>query len=162
MPIKIFITGGTIGKQYNQLNGELVVVEDHLTEMLVQAKCTVDLDVETIMLKDSLDMTEVDRETIRQYCVDSSHRHIVVTHGTDTMVETAKLLGESITDKTIVFVGSMIPYKFGGSDALFNLGTAISAVQILPVGVYVTMNGKIFNCDNVRKNKVLGQFERLR
>jgi len=161
MAIKILITGGTIDTKYNELNGKSIFTKSHLPEMLKQARCKVDVKLETVMLKDSNDMIDSDREKILQNCKNCGEDRIVITHGTDTMPETAKVLGENIKDKTIVLLGSMIPYSFGGSDALFNLGCAISAVQILPKGVYITMNGKIFPYDNVRKNKEIGEFQNL-
>lgn len=161
MAIKILITGGTIDTRYNELNGKSIFTESHLLEMLHQARCRVNIKSETVMLKDSNDMTDSDREKMLQSCKNCSENKIVITHGTDTMTETAKVLGENIGDKVIVLLGSMIPYSFGSSDALFNLGCAISTVQILPKGVYITMNGKIFPYDNVRKNKEIGEFQNL-
>ena len=161
MIIKIFITGGTVDTKYNELNGKLIFTKSHLPEMLKQARCKVDIELETIILKDSNDMIDSDRKIILQNCKDCNEDKIIITHGTDTMPETAKVLGGNIKDKTIVLLGSMIPYSFGGSDALFNFGCAISAVQILPKGVYITMNGRIFPYDNVRKNKEIGEFQNL-
>jgi len=162
MAIRILITGGTIDKEYNQLNGELIFTKSHLPEMLKQAKCKVAIELETVVLKDSLYMDDSDREKILQRCKDCKEDKIVITHGTDTMIETAKVVGGgNIKNKTIVLLGAMVPYTFGNSDALFNLGCAIAAVQFLPKGVYITMNGKIFSWDNVRKNKKIGEFEKL-
>ncbi len=160
--ILIIGTGGTIDKEYNQLNGELIFTKTNLPEMLKQAKCKMDIKLEIIMLKDSLDMVDSDREKILQKCRECEEDKLIVTHGTDTMVETAQVLGKAIKDKTIILLGAMIPYTFGGSDALFNLGCAITSVQSLPNGVYITMNGKIFSWDNVRKNKEIGEFEELK
>ena len=161
MAIKILITGGTIDSEYNQLNGKLFFTKSHLSEILHQAKCKINIKLETVMLKDSNDMLDSDRKEILQNCKNCKEDKIIITHGTDTMPETAKVLGENIKDKTIVLFGAMIPYAFGRSDALFNFGCAVSAVQILPKGVYITMNGKIFPYNNVRKNKEIGEFENL-
>ncbi len=162
MSIKLFITGGTIDKEYNPLNGELVFVKTHLSKMLEQVKNKIDIGPEVLMLKDSLDMNDNDRATILEKCKTTKEEKILITHGTDTMVETAQVLGESILDKTIVLTGSMIPFSFGQSDALFNLGVTIGAVQSLPLGVFIAMNGKIFPWDNVRKNKEIGEFENIK
>ena len=159
MSIKLFITGGTIDKEYNSLNGELVFVGTCLPEMLKQARSKIDIKYEIIMLKDSLDMNNDDRKTVLEKCKKAKENKIIITHGTDTMVETAKVLGKNISNKTIVLTGSMIPFSFGQSDALFNLGVAIGGAQSLPVGVFIAMNGKIFSWDNVRKNKTVGIFE---
>ncbi len=158
-PIRILITGGTIDKEYNPLTGEMTFAKSHLSNMLNQVRSKVEVVLEEVMLKDSLHMKEEDRKKILRKCIESDEHKVIVTHGTDTMVETAKVLGRNIRDKTIVLVGAMIPYAFGASDALFNLGCAFAAVQALPRGVYVTMNGRIFRWDNVRKNKKSGEFE---
>ena len=162
MSIKLFITGGTVDKQYNPLNGELVFVKTHLSEMLEQAKNKIDVEQEFVMLKDSLDMDDNDRAMILEKCKVAKEEKILITHGTDTMVETAQVLGKSISNKTIVLTGAMVPFSFGKTDALFNLGTAIAAVQVLSSGVFITMNGKIFPWDNVRKNKEIGEFENIK
>lgn len=161
MQIRIYITGGTFDKEYNELNGKLFFEDTHLPEMLELGRCKLDVNIRTLMMVDSLEMTEEDRKIIVHNCVHAEEDRIVITHGTDTMVETAKLLAESISDKTIILTGAMIPYKFGSSDGLFNLGAALAFVQTLPHGVYIAMNGKYFNWDNVRKNKELGLFEAL-
>jgi L-asparaginase len=160
-PIRILITGGTIDKEYNPLTGELTFAKSHLSNMLNQVRCQARFILEEVMLKDSLQMRSEDREEILKRCMDCLENKIIVTHGTDTMVETARVLGREIRGKTMVLVGAMIPYAFGASDALFNLGFAFAAVQALPQGVYITMNGKIFTWDNVRKNKESGEFEEL-
>lgn len=162
MSIRLFITGGTIDKQYNPLNGELIFTKTRLSEMLEQAKNKVDIEPEFLLLKDSLDMTEGDRAMILEKCKTAKEEKILITHGTDTIVETAQVLGKSISNKTIVLTGAMVPFSFGGTDALFNLGTAIAAVQILSNGVFIAMAGKIFPWDNVRKNKELGEFENIK
>ena len=164
MSIKILITGGTIDKQYTTMNnGTFVFEKSHVPRMLKQARCASDIAVETVMLKDSLYMTEEDRGKILERCEASEEDRIVITHGTDTMVETAKVLGKKLKGKTVVLLGALIPYTLIDlSDALFNLGSAIASVRLLPSGVYITMNGKIFTWDNVRKNKQLEEFEELR
>ena len=161
-PIKIFVTGGTFDKEYNELNGELYFKKTHLHEMLVLGRSQLKVDIETIMMKDSLEMSNDGRNTIVQQCLESDESKILITHGTDTMVETATLLAKKITTKTIVLTGAMIPYKFGSSDGLFNLGSALSFLQSLPHGIYIAMNGNIFNWDNVKKNKKLGLFQPLK
>lgn len=162
MAIRIFITGGTFDKEYNELEGKLYFKDTHLPEMLRLGRCKVSVDIRTLMLIDSLEMTDEDRKSILDQCRKSREDKIVVTHGTDTMEETGKVLGKAITDKTIVLTGAMIPYKFGSSDGLFNLGSALAFVQTLPHGVYVVMNGKYFSWDNVKKNKKTGEFEEIR
>ncbi len=162
MAIRIFITGGTFDKEYNELNGELFFKDSHLPEMLKLGRCKVQVQTRTLMMIDSLAMSDEDRELIVHQCLAAKENKIVITHGTDTMTDTAKTLAEKIKDKTIVLTGAMIPYKFGSSDGLFNLGSALAFVQTLPYGVYIAMNGKCFNWDNVRKNKQTGQFEELK
>ena len=157
--IRVLITGGTIDKEYNPVTGELTFAKSHLTNMLNQVRCRAKVVLEEIMLKDSLQMRSEDREEILKKCVDCPESRIIITHGTDTMVETACLLGENVKGKTVVLVGALIPYAFGASDALFNLGCAFSAVQALREGVYITMNGKILSWDHVRKNRESGEFE---
>lgn len=159
--LRILITGGTIDKEYDPLTGELTFPKSHLSNMLNQVRCKVKFVLEEVMLKDSLQMTSEDREEILKKCIDCLENKIIITHGTDTMVETARVLSKNVRGKTIVLVGAMIPYAFGASDALFNLGCAFSAVQALPEGVYITMNGKIFTWDNVRKNQESGEFEEI-
>jgi L-asparaginase len=162
MSIRIFITGGTFDKEYNELNGELFFKDTHLPEMLKLGRCRVAVDIRTLMMIDSLQMTDTDRELIGNHCKKAITDKIVITHGTDTMVDTAKKLAEMAIDKTIVITGAMIPYKFGSSDGLFNLGSALAFVQTLPVGVYVAMNGRWFNWDNVWKNRKTGEFEEVK
>ncbi|MEO8712320.1 MAG: asparaginase domain-containing protein [Parafilimonas sp.] len=161
MAIRIFITGGTFDKEYNELTGELFFKDSHLHEMLKLGRCKTEVDIRTLMMIDSLAMTDDDRELISHHCETAREEKIVITHGTDTMTDTAKVLAKKIKDKTIVITGAMIPYKFGSSDGLFNLGSALAFVQTLPNGIYIAMNGKYFNWDNVRKNKQTGQFEEL-
>lgn len=162
MPIRIFVTGGTFDKEYNELTGKLFFKESHLPEMLSLGRSRIDVAITTLMMIDSLDMTDNDRALIAQQCQSVLEDRIIITHGTDTMAETARYLGERIKDKTIVLTGAMVPYKFGSSDGLFNLGSALAFVQTLPHGVYVSMNGRYFTWDNVRKNKDMGEFEESR
>ena len=159
--IKILVTGGTFDKEYNELNGELYFKDTHLSEMLILGRSQVDVNIHTLMMKDSLEMTIEDRQQIIDFCINSDENKILITHGTDTMVETAKELAKEIKDKTIVITGAMIPYKFGSSDGLFNLGSALSFVQTMPLGIYIAMNGNIFHWNNVKKNKTLGLFEKI-
>jgi L-asparaginase len=162
MPIKIFITGGTFDKEYNELDGKLFFKDTHLPEMLKLGRCKVPVETRTLMLVDSLEMTDADRQIIIDQCRKCKEDRILITHGTDTMEETANVLGKSITDKTIILTGAMVPYKFGSSDGLFNLGSALAFAETLPRGVYIAMNGRCFNWDNVKKNKKTGEFEELR
>lgn len=162
MKIKIFVTGGTFDKEYNELDGSLFFKNTHLPEMLALGRSRVSVDITNLMMVDSLEMTDDDRETIAQNCFKAEEDKIIVTHGTDTMVETAKVIAGKVKNKTILLTGAMIPYKFGSSDGLFNLGSAIAFVQTLPAGVYIAMNGRYFNWDNVRKNKKIGEFEEIR
>ncbi len=159
MPIRILITGGTFDKEYDEIHAKLVFTESHLPEMLRLGRCRLDVHVRTIMMIDSLDMSDADREAIAQNCRQCEETKIVITHGTDTMVETARVLADRVAGKTIVLTGAMIPYAFGSSDGLFNLGSALSFVQVLPPGVYVAMNGQYFAWDRVRKNRQTGVFE---
>ena len=158
--IRLLITGGTIDKCYNELTGELYFTQSHLPQMLKQGHCNSNIELETLMLKDSLEMEVTDRELILQACQQSSQSLIIITHGTDTMTLTAKHLAMQIKDKTIVLLGAMVPYVFKQSDSLFNLGSAITAVQCLSAGVYITMNGKVFPWNQVVKNKQQGVFVR--
>lgn len=159
MPIKLFVTGGTFDKEYNELDGTLYFKDSHINEMLSLGRCHLEISIRTLMLVDSLEMTEADRYLIAQNCKRADEDRIVITHGTDTMVETAKVLASADIPKTIILTGAMIPYKFGSSDGLFNLGSALAFAQILPNGVYVAMNGKYFRWDKVLKNKKSGLFE---
>lgn len=161
MPIRIFISGGTFDKEYNELTGELFFQDSHLAEMLRLGRCKLDLQVRNLMMVDSLEMSDDERRIVLDHCRSCPMDRIVVTHGTDNMEVTARLLGENITDKTIVLTGAMVPFTFGSSDGLFNLGAALAFVQSLPPGVYVAMNGRCFSWDNVRKNRQTGFFEEL-
>ncbi len=158
MSIKLLLTGGTIDKSYNESNGELNFTETHIPEILQQGRNRSDISIEEVMLKDSLQMDDADRQKILEACRKTSEDKIIISHGTDTMVETAKLLGKQKLEKTIVFVGAMVPFVFKHSDAMFNMGFALAAVQTLPGGVYVAMNGQVFDGDKVVKNLDLGVF----
>ena len=162
MKLKIFATGGTFDKIYNEVDGSLIFKETHVNNMLHECKNKVDIEIETIMLIDSLYMKDHHRQEILNKCKSYEEDRIVITNGKDKMIETAKLLGDKIRDKTIVLTGSLIPYSFVKSDAHFNLGCAIAFAQILPRGVYIAMHGKIFSHDNVRKNKETLEFETIK
>ena len=160
--IRIFVTGGTFDKEYNELNGALAFHDTHLPEMLRLGRCRIDVAIETLMMIDSLEMTDKDRALIVDECGRAAESRILITHGTDTMVETATALAKTFgapAGKTIVLTGAMIPYAFGSSDGLFNLGSALSFVQALDPGVYIAMNGRYFPADRVRKNREAGVFE---
>jgi L-asparaginase len=159
--VRVFVTGGTFDKAYDEIRGRLYFQDTHLPEMLRMGRCRLEVEIRTLMMLDSLEMTDVDRELIARNCREVPERHIVITHGTDTMVDTARVLAREVEGKTIVLTGAMIPIAFGSSDGLFNLGGALTAVQILPPGVHVVMNGRIFDWDNVRKNRDTGSFEPL-
>lgn len=161
MRIKVFATGGTFDKEYNELTSQLYFKDTHLPEMLKLGRCKLDIDLGTLMMIDSLNMTNKDRKTILDHCKKTKEDRIVITHGTDTMIETARVLASGKIDKTIVLTGAMVPYKFGSSDGLFNLGSALSFAQVLPSGVYIEMNGEYFLWNNVKKNKKLGKFEKI-
>lgn len=158
MAIRIFITGGTFDKSYNELTGELYFKDTHVLEMLKLGRCKAYVQIRTLMMTDSLSMTEEDRKIIQHNCKNATEERIVITHGTDTMVETARLLSEARLDKTIVLTGALVPYTFNSSDGLFNLGSAIAFSQTLPSGVYIAMNGKYFHADRVQKDKKTGEF----
>jgi L-asparaginase len=159
MAIRVFITGGTFDKEYDELNGRLFFKDTHINEMLRLGRCRVEVSVRTLMMVDSLEMTDADRQLILENCRKAVEKRIVITHGTDTMEATACVLGEHLSEKTVVLTGAMVPYAFGSSDGLFNLGSAISFAQVLPPGIYIAMNGRCFPWDNVRKNRALGVFE---
>lgn len=161
MKMKIFVTGGTFDKEYNELNGQLFFRETHIPEMLTLARSHLEVSVETLLMVDSLDMKMAERERIAQKCRTSAEEHIVVTHGTDTMVETANVIAQTVKDKTVVLTGAMVPYNFGSSDGLFNLGSALAFAQSLPHGIYIAMNGQFFLWNRVQKNRVTGRFEEV-
>ena len=159
--IQLFITGGTLDKDYQTTTGELVFTQTHVDTLLNQANLTLPINIKTLMLKDSLDMTDTDRERIYQACLNSNAKYIVITHGTDTMVETARYLQQNNTlnTKTIVLTGAMRPFMLGNSDASFNMASALMAAQLASNGIYLAMNGQLFNANSVKKNRELGQFE---
>jgi L-asparaginase len=161
MSVRVFVTGGTFDKEYDELTGKLYFRNTHVDEMLRRGRCGLDVDVQTLMMVDSLEMTAEQRAFIVQACRECEEDQIVITHGTDTMVETARAIAEEIESKTVVLTGAMVPYAFGSSDGLFNLGSALSFVQSLPRGVYIAMNGRSFQWDDVRKNRDAGVFEKL-
>ena len=162
MAIRIFITGGTFDKEYNELNGQLYFKDTHLNELRGLGRSLVPVEIRTLMMIDSLEMTDHDRELIAHQCNSCEENKIVITHGTDTMAETAQMLAVKVKNKTVVLTGAMIPIKFGSSDGLFNLGSALAFAQTLGPGVYVAMNGRYFHWDNVRKNKETGVFEEVK
>jgi L-asparaginase len=157
--IQIFVTGGTFDKEYNELTGELFFKNTHIHEMLRLGRCRLEVAIETLMMIDSLQMTDAGRQLILDRCRACPASRIVVTHGTDTMEQTADVLGRGVTAKTIVLTGAMVPYQFGSSDGMFNLGTALAFVQTLAPGVYVAMNGKFFLWSAVRKDRESGVFD---
>ena len=159
MSILILVTGGTFDKDYDELAGKLFFHDSHLPEMLRLGRCRLEVKVRTLMMIDSLEMTDEHRRGILESCRAAAEDHLLITHGTDTMEVTARFLGEARLLKTIVLTGAMVPYKFGSSDGLFNLGSALAFVQALPPGVYIAMNGRCFTWDNVRKNRSEGVFE---
>ena len=159
MSIRIFITGGTFDKEYDEITGSLFFKDTHMREMLELGRSKIDVDIRTLMMVDSLEMTPEDRNLVVENCKHSKEEKIIITHGTDTMTETGKMLAEANLEKTIVLTGAMIPYKFGSSDGLFNLGSALGFVQSLPKGIYIAMNGRCFDYDQVKKNKETGIFE---
>ena len=161
MAIRILVTGGTFDKEYNEHTGQLFFKDTHIAEMLRLGRSRVQTTIRTVMMIDSLEMTEADRDLIVQNCLQSDENRIVITHGTDTMTETAAAIAQAVSGKTVVLTGAMIPYAFGSSDGLFNLGSALSFVQVLPPGVYISMTGKCFPWDRVRKNRERGEFEEI-
>ena len=159
MTLRILAAGGTLDKHYNEIVGELGFAESHLQQMLMQARVTVSYELETLPLLDSLDMLDGDRQRVLASCRQASEAAIVITHGTDTMRETAEVLGQAGLVKTIVLTGAMLPFEIANSDAMFNLGFACAAAQTLPHGVYVAMNGQVFDWRRVQKNRIAGLFE---
>lgn len=159
--IRIFVTGGTFDKEYDELGGRLYFKDSHVSEMLGLGRCKLSLEVRTLMMVDSLEMKDADRDLILDQCQKATEERILITHGTDTMENTARVLGSAIHGKTVVLTGAMVPYKFGSSDGLFNLGSALAFVQTLPHGVYIVMNGKYFKWDNVTKDRNTGEFKLL-
>jgi len=161
MSIKIIVTGGTFDKEYNELNGELYFNKTHVSEMLKLGRSRIELKIVTLMMCDSLHMTGSDVKVIVDECQNSEEEKILITHGTDKMANTANVLGQSVKNKTLVLTGAIIPYAFGSSDGMFNLGSALAFVQTLPHGVYIAMNGRYFHYNNVSKNKQNGNFEEI-
>jgi L-asparaginase len=157
--IRLLVTGGTFDKEYDEITARLVFKDSHVADMLKLGRCRLDVTVSTVMMIDSLDMIDADREAIARCCQDYPEAQILVTHGTDTMVETAAFLAARVAGKTIVLTGAMVPFAFGSSDGMFNLGSALSFVQVLPPGVYIAMNGRYFPWNRVRKNRAAGMFE---
>ncbi|MDW3647688.1 MAG: asparaginase domain-containing protein [Bacteroidia bacterium] len=162
MTIRVFATGGTFDKNYDYINGRLFFEDTQLPEMFRLGRNTIDINLRTLMMIDSLEMTEEDRSVIAHNCKTCEEKHIIITHGTDTMVETAKVVAQLGLEKTVVLTGAMVPYRFGSSDGFFNLGSALAFAQTLASGVYVVMNGRHFSWDNVRKNRQTGFFEELK
>lgn len=160
MNVRVLVTGGTFDKEYDELRGTLSFRRTHVPEMLALGRCGVRARVATLMMKDSLFMTAADRRRVLSACRRARETRLVVTHGTDTMAETAAVLGRGLAGKTVVLTGAMRPYRFGSSDGLFNLGSALSFAQVLPPGVYVAMNGRYFPWDDVRKDRRRGVFAR--
>ncbi|HIP94608.1 MAG TPA: asparaginase [Leucothrix sp.] len=161
MSIKLLLTGGTIDKHYNESNGELDFVDSYIPEILQLGRNHTEIEIQQLMFKDSLDMDDNDRQIIFTACQQAIQERILITHGTDTMVETAGVIAGLNTEKTIVLLGAMVPYVFKHTDAVFNFGFALAAVQTLPHGVYIAMNGQVFTWDSVRKNRALGVFENI-
>ena len=160
--IQVFVTGGTFDKEYNYITGELYFKDTHLQDMFARGRCTLNIVVKTLMMVDSLEMTDEDRQIIIHNCKRSHADKILITHGTDRMVNTAEALAEAVIPKTIVITGAMVPYAFGtSSDGFFNLGSALAFVQVLQPGVYIAMNGRYFNWNEVRKNSTTGYFESI-
>lgn len=159
--VRLLVTGGTFDKEYNELQGTLDFKDTHVMEMLRLGRSRVEVTVRTLMMVDSLEMSDEDREIIKDVCLRSKEERILITHGTDTMEVTARYLGERVKEKTVVLTGAMVPYVFGSSDGLFNLGSALAFVQALPHGVYVAMNGRCFSWENVHKNRAIGMFEEV-
>jgi len=160
--LRLLVTGGTFDKEYDEIGGTLFFKDTHVDEMLRLGRCRVPVAVETVMLIDSLQMTDADRLRIAVRCRDCDEPAVVVTHGTDTMVETAAVIARDVDGKTVVLTGAMVPYAFGSSDGLFNLGSALSFAQVLPPGVWIAMNGTHFPWNEVRKDRDAGEFRRLR
>jgi L-asparaginase len=161
MTLRLIATGGTFDKHYNELNGVLGFSESHMPEVIKRARLTIPVALEVLPLLDSLDMQDPDRQRILASCQAANENAIVIVHGTDTMPQTAAVLGAAELGKTVVLTGAMIPYEIANSDALFNLGFACAVAQTLPAGVYVAMNGQVFAWNNVTKNRAAGVFEPL-
>tara|TARA_A200000159_G_C7285521_1_gene323398 strand:+ start:237 stop:722 length:486 start_codon:yes stop_codon:yes gene_type:complete len=161
MSVRVLITGGTFDKEYDEIKGELFFDKTHIDELLKLGRCRLEVKISTLMLIDSLKMTSQDRLFIKNSCKEVDEKKIVITHGTDTMTKTAEVLAREKLNKTIVLTGAMIPYNFGSSDGLFNVGSALAFSQALPAGVFIAMNGKYFEWDSVEKNRETGVFEKI-
>lgn len=161
MSVRILITGGTFDKEYDEIKGKLFFDKTHIEELLKLGRCRLEVKITTLMLIDSLTMSNKERSYIKNSCKKVDEKQIVITHGTDTMTKTARVLAKEKLDKTIILTGAMIPYNFGSSDGLFNVGSALAFSQALPAGVYIAMNGKYFDWDAVKKNKETGVFEKI-
>ena len=162
MTIRILVTGGTFDKEYNELNGTLSFNKTHVEDVLQRGRCRLAVAIEVLMMIDSLDMSAGDRARVVKACLACPEQRVVITHGTDTMVETAQAIADAVPNKTVVLTGAMVPYAFGSSDGLFNLGSALSFVQALPPGVYIAMNGRVFPWHDVRKDRDVGVFEAIK
>lgn len=162
MTVKIIVTGGTFDKEYNEINGSLYFKKTHVREMLRMGRCRAAVKIKTLMMIDSLCMKTADRKKILAECLRTREKSVVITHGTDTMTETARFLEGKLPGKTAVLTGAMVPYKFGSSDGMFNLGSALAFAVILPPGVYIAMNGKYFRSGNVKKNTKKGEFKEIK
>ncbi|MEN3275620.1 MAG: L-asparaginase [Massilia sp.] len=161
MTLRIIATGGTFDKHYNELTGVLGFAESHLPDVIKRTRMTIPVELQVLPLLDSLDMQDADRQRVLEACQAASENAIVIVHGTDTMPQTAAVLGAAALGKTVVLTGAMIPYEIANSDALFNLGFACGVAQTLPAGVYVAMNGQVFAWNNVTKNRAAGVFQPL-
>ncbi|MBL7772391.1 MAG: asparaginase [Chitinophagaceae bacterium] len=161
MAIRLLVTGGTFDKEYDLINGKLYFNDTNVNEILERGRNTTEVHVRTLMMVDSLEMTDEDRDLIVSQCIKCDEDKIIITHGTDTMVQTALQIQKENIDKTIVLTGAMIPYTFGSSDGLYNMGSAMAFVQTLPVGVYIAMNGRYFKAAEVQKNRKTGYFESI-
>jgi L-asparaginase len=162
MRIQIFVTGGTFDKEYNDVTEKLYFKDTHLSEVMKLARCKKKFSVKKLMMVDSWNMKKSHREIILKNCKKTEANRIVITHGTSTMEKTAKFLQKSNLNKTIVLTGAMSPYRFGSSDGFFNLGSAVAFVQVLPVGIYIAMNGEYFKAGEVKKNHAKARFEKIK
>lgn len=161
MTIRVIATGGTFDKHYDELAGALTLDTSHLPEVIARSRINASILFEQLPLLDSLDMQDADRRRILDVCVAASEERILIIHGTDTMRETAEVLGRAALPKTIVLTGAMIPYEVKNSDALFNFGFALGALQFLAPGIYIAMNGQVFPWDRVMKNRAQGRFQKI-
>ncbi len=160
--VRVLVTGGTFDKEYDELTGKLFFRQTHLEEMLQLGRSRLPTQIEVVCMIDSLEMTNSHRELILKHCQECPEDKIIITHGTDTLEITARFLADAKLNKCIILTGAMIPYKFGSSDGLFNLGSALAFAQSLSDGVYVAMNGRCFDAYNVTKDKQSGEFKSLK